>query len=111
MNITLVASFPPRLTISPDPAVVARGEPVIWSLIFADPSAFPKSVQWTIYFGEQHPFGPTAGSSCTQLVEPGFHQYIAGPALEAGEYKYGVRLVDAQSNRRMSDDDPWLIVL
>jgi hypothetical protein len=111
MIINLVAKYPKELAISPDPAVVRLGERVSWSLKFENRSRFPKSVTWTIYFRLKHPFGPETDCSWTHRAESNGDTVDAGETRERGEYKYGVRLTDAESNETISDDDPVLTVV
>ena len=111
-----------RWTISPNPAKVYVGDKVTWLL------SWPKSpirlVRWKIYFG---PFREldlqtttlllptiTAGATASGAVETGAsHSGIVGPlvAEDPGEYKYGVSVTNAESDKAIDDEDPKLIVL
>jgi hypothetical protein len=111
MIINLLAKYPQQLVISPDPAVARLGERVSWSLRFEDRSRFPQSLNWTVYFRHKHPFGPETGCSWTHRADKDVFTFDAGETREAGEYKYGVQLADAESNETITDDDPILIVV
>jgi hypothetical protein len=111
MIISLLAMYPRELVISPDPAVVRLGEKVSWVLQFENRSRFPKSIGWTIYFRQGHPFGPETAYSWVQGADTNDLALDAGQTREPGDYKYGVRVTDAENNETISDDDPILRVV
>jgi hypothetical protein len=111
MIIDLLAKYKKRLVISPDPAIARLGEWVSWSLRFEDRSRFPRYLSWTVYFRHTHPFGSETGCSWTHRLDEDVFTFDAGETREAGEYKYGVQLIDDESNETISDDDPILIVV
>jgi len=98
--------------IDPDPAQVRIGEPIEW-LINASGTQLPNLLLWTIYFNERSPFGPAISRfTVTTLRAPSDHLGIIGPVYAAvpDDYKYGVRVQDADSQKTVGDDDPRLIV-
>jgi hypothetical protein len=114
MVISLIGSPGKPLTIEPDPAYVRVGSTVEWRLSFDE--NYPHAVEWTVYFGRATPFTEKAWKAVTgrQTVPPSparHEEYIAaGTANESGEYKYGVRTINANTGETLSDDDPILIV-
>jgi hypothetical protein len=111
MVITILARYPKDSVITPDPAVVRLGERVSWLLRFENRSYFPKSINWTVYFRDKHPFGGGADCVLTDVAQEGDSTQDAGETRERGEHKYGVRLVNAENNETISDDDPILTVV
>lgn len=121
MIISLRSIAGMRLEIQPDPAIVHVGDRVEWQLIFLrperglltprrDPFRFGP-LKWTVYFRREQPFGRRGEheiSAPAALDEPARIGF--GTAETPGDYKYGVRLVDA-TGEEVSDDDPFLIVL
>lgn len=112
MVISLVKFSDRPLLIFPDPAVISVGDKVEWQFLTdAKNMAHDTAVRWTIYFKpKEHPFESdaheweqeaTAGES--EVIEPGV-------ANSPGHYKYGVRIVKAETDEEISDDDPLLIV-
>ncbi len=97
----------------PERAVVALGDTVQWVIRVGATGV--KSISWQVYFNEGSPFKnrswrmTTEGSSDKdEFVHTGVID--AGEAQKPGEYKYGVRAVDASDNKELSDDDPFLVV-
>jgi hypothetical protein len=104
------------LVFSPDPAIVRRGEAVSWRFQASTLPASP--LQWTVYFNKGSPFHAQDHSHIHQFTartpSVGRQQIATSQAMSAddpGEYKYGVRVVDAINQTTLGDDDPWLIVL
>ena len=116
MIISLAARLEGPLNIRPDPAFVTIGESVTWELLF-DPqgSTFRVPLKWEIYFQDKDPFSLSNGRAWIARSEPnsnGEHKEMldVGEAREPGDYKYGVRIANAESGEELSDDDPRLIV-
>ncbi len=101
-----------RTRTEPERAVVALGETVRW--VIRAGATGVKSVEWQVYFSHGSPFKErswkltTEGGSENDAAHAGVID--AGEAQQPGEYKYGVRAVDASTNQEISDDDPFLIV-
>ena len=106
--------------ISPDRAEVDIGEPVGW-LIEVDGG--PRSrrelvvsrVAWQIYFEGPSPFRERSYDVTTEVdrdAQQLVHRVMidAGEGAEPGDYKYGVRAVNAQTRQALSDDDPYIVV-
>jgi hypothetical protein len=124
-----------KWTVDPDPADVNVGTRITWLVRVKRSSV---SLQrWTVYFDHGTPFRKAdriavttrntqlgailirdasardalkqAGVPTDVIVD---HQGVIGPvsAEEPGDYKYGVRLEDAESGEKIGDDDPRLIV-
>lgn len=117
MNIRITGTLQHTRT-EPERAEVAVGEHVQWSIEVAGRNG---SVEWEIYFEERSPFRRRSFRVATAVQRPltfpptgeeGVHvgQISAGAAEEPGEYKYGVRATDQETNRPLSDDDPYIIV-
>jgi hypothetical protein len=110
-----------RLEIFPDPAIVHVGDRVEWRLLLF-PADFPPfsrrrdpfrigPVKWIVYFRNEQPFGRDRTREMSASASPGEPGSVNfGTAESPGDYKYGVRLIDAQGEQ-ISDDDPFLIVL
>jgi len=100
--------------ISPDPALVKIGDNMIWELDFG-PLGQLNAVAWSIYFRGTNPFNRGKNSSWVQEIQANQNDWPrallnAGPALEEGGYKYGVRITNTATGQNLSDDDPRLIV-
>lgn len=102
-----------RTRTVPERAVVALGETVRWIVRAAGNGV--KSIEWQVYFRQGSPFKERslkmtteAGSENGQAPHAGVID--AGEAQQPGEYKYGVRAVDASTSKELGDDDPFLIV-
>lgn len=99
---------------SPDPARVPVGQHVTWECT----ATAPRRLSWRFYFTGSHPFGrPVTGSatfvSSTVTQQSGLAHtvlVITPPVVDPGDYKYGVRVSDADSDEMLSDDDPFLTV-
>jgi hypothetical protein len=91
---------------------VKVGEEVAWELFFdSQQSNFRAPLIWTIYFLDKHPFGSPPGREWSQRTEPDQKVFLdIGTAREPGDYKYGVRIINAETCKEISDDDPRLIV-
>lgn len=121
MIISLRSIAGMRLEIHPDPAIVHVGDKVQWQLSLLpadrdipgsrrDPFSFGP-LKWTVYFRNKQPFGPNGYTELSTPAAPGSPVGMRfGTAETPGDYKYGVRLVDARGEE-ISDDDPFLIVL
>jgi hypothetical protein len=114
MVISLIGSAGKRLIIEPDPAYAHVGSKVEWRLSFD--KNYPHPIEWVVYFGHATPFKEKEWKAVTGLQtvppSPAGHEgsIAAGTADESGEYKYGVRIVNANTGEALSDDDPILIV-
>jgi len=122
-----------KIVVSPDPAEVWVGNPIVWR--FEAKSMQVRRIRWTVYFHRPRllstlaapfhfwrwllfrrrgiPFFPGVGtelSSTTQAA--GAHEGTIGPATpeSPGEYKYGVRVENAETGATLGDDDPILLV-
>ena len=105
---------------SPDPVEVKVGEPLRW-MISGVNCPFPH-LRWTIYFYKGAPFAPwqTAFATLTHAVDKegklteqgGDHKgEIKSPESQnPGEFKYGVKVENADDGVTLGDDDPKLIV-
>lgn len=113
MIISLHATSEAQLQIQPDPAIVHVGDRVAWELFFDSPRRnFRSPLLWIIYFREKHAFRNHYGSEWQQRSEPNQKVIVdAGKAEEHGDYKYGVRIINAETGKELSDDDPRLIVI
>jgi hypothetical protein len=101
------------LTITPDPVVIKKGERIAWRFGVVDPNNNTNALRYGIYINNGNPFGKHPGSWALE-GEPttsGIGILEAGPATEPGNYKYGVRIADANTGEALSDDDPILVVL
>jgi hypothetical protein len=123
-----------KWTVHPDPATVKVGTPITW-LVRMRSSLVPL-LRWIVYFDHGSPFKfnrlrvatrntelgtalirdggardalKNAGVSTDEIAD---HDGVIGPISpeEPGDYKYGVRLENAETGERMGDDDPRLIV-
>lgn len=118
----------------PSPAIVLVGTRIRW--VFRTPDLEGRSLQWSIIFKENKPFGDEVENlvvktntlerqgretyddeTLRQLdLPPGTKDAHRGetevrPAGRPGEFKYDLRLQDARNQRVIGDDDPWLIVI
>jgi len=112
--IRLVAASKGLVEVKPDPAHVRLGDSVTWEL-FGQPGTETDAIDWEIYFRSGNPFNSLkrgAWKGSTKSVGTGGHQgaVTAGSANQMGDWKYGVKLVNANTGIEMSDDDPRLIV-
>lgn len=106
----------------PEVAVIPRGTPVQWLvrndyghryLLHRYPRLF-----WEIYFVGRSPFPRFSGllrirtSSDSPEDSNASHNGSTEPLIaeEEGEFKYGIRVIDAETKELISDEDPWLIV-
>ena len=100
-----------KFTVTPDPATVKAGTPLIWR--FRSNLAVQDRVRWTVYFyhGSPFRFEPKEISTTTQSAA-GQHAGATGTMVpdDPGDYKYGVRAEDAFKQNILGDDDPRLIV-
>ncbi len=101
-----------RLRISPDPAIVHVGDRVVWRMhLLHRLTGFRFRLKWTIYFHKDHPFSGDYREELTESGETNSDIIIdAGKAETPGDYKYGVRIANAETHETISDDDPILIV-
>lgn len=108
MRITLYAAAGKAVAVMPDPAIVTVGERVAWAMRY-EGLASGDAIEWTIYFHRGNPFAPKVKTWILSIIT---HEQVleAGPAEEPGDYKYGVRTVNAKTGQQLSDDDPYLIV-
>ena len=104
--------------ISPDPAIVSIGTPIEWEFVTRG-APFPQ-MRWTVYF-KLSPFGIAGSRFSVTTFRTGppsaphgviNHQGTVGPVapVQAGDYKYGVKVEDPTTNQPLGDDDPRLIV-
>jgi hypothetical protein len=117
MEITIIGRLGESAIVSPDPAIVCVGEPVIWNVHFdttnlrSGPFRFRMRFRWRIYFRDGiHPFEVDPGRS-EHVTDTDQSMLIAsGNAQKPGDYKYGVLIGNADTGDVLSDDDPRLIV-
>jgi hypothetical protein len=69
-------------------------------------------LQWKVYFGGgKQPFGSTYGGEWEIRSQPDEKRMIEpGKAIDPGNYKYGIRVNNAETGEELDDNDPWLIV-
>jgi hypothetical protein len=121
--------------VSPDPAHVKVGELFTWTVQV--PRSRFELLRWELHFDRGTPFGEIndfktstrnshlgtivdsnsrlqhalrdAGADLDVIVD---HGGIVGPVLaeQPGDYKYGVRLENAETEEELEDYDPRLIV-
>jgi hypothetical protein len=84
----------------PSTTRVKVGTKVAWRLR-AD-----RELQWTVYFDHGTPFDSNVGEVIAESAD-----LVLGTADRIGDYKYGVRVTDPQSNSVLGDDDPYLMVV
>ena len=112
-----------KFIVTPDPVNVLVGEPVFWEFVSDLPIY---NILWEIYFQGGEPFGQglsnlkanTIGAHSTPLGAVGpiarpTHLGLSPSAVASkpGDYKYGIRAMDMDSNQLLGDDDPYLMVL
>lgn len=99
-----------KISVNPDRASVKLGDYVVWLL--AAHEARPYQVRWEIYFGHSTPFIGLAGPySVIPTGQPGAPETVRSlPALNPGDHKYGIRVIETASGKLLQDDDPFLIV-
>lgn len=99
-----------KISVNPAQASVKVGDYVVWLLVAHDVP--PYAVRWEIYFQHSNPFVGLGGPySVVPRGQPGTPEIVRSlPVLNAGDHKYGVRIVDANTGMTLQDDDPYLIV-
>ena len=100
-----------KFTITPDPARVRVGTPIVWRFLAHQSS--PENIRWTVYFSNNSPFFfPTTEIITNTHSIDGQHTGATGAVApqHPGEYKYGVRTENPQNQETMGDDDPQLVV-
>jgi hypothetical protein len=123
-----------RWVTDPNPAIVAVGTRVRW--IFRATELQNRTLLWEIHFRFDEPFGPDRETLRvkTEVVDRRQrgdrgddilrrldlsedaavnHRGVteAQPADRPGDYKYDLRVRDAESGEAIGDDDPWLVVV
>lgn len=111
------------ILVQPDPVRVLVGEPLYWEFVSALPN--PR-IKWEVYFQHSTPFGPALRSLAAETAFapvapagpvgpiPSPTHYGLSPsvvATTAGDHKYGVRALDANTQQTLADDDPELTIL
>lgn len=106
--------------ISPDPAEVKHGMPVLWR--FRAEGLGAHRVRWSVHF-KKSPFKPQPGSAAggpftiateTTQNENGQHTGSSSSTNtdnRPGDYKYDVRAQDAETDETLGNEDPRLIVV
>lgn len=97
-----------RFRITPDPARVRVGERVAWS--FSTTRLSPSTILWQVYFDDGSPLQGGRTSLITSAPPTQISTTPIAIASEEGDWKYGVRAIDANSRHVLADDDPRLIV-
>lgn len=100
-----------KFTFLPDPAIVRRGTLVNWRFQ-ANGLPFPQ-LEWVVYFNEGSPFRGQGAQIVVDTPAVDGQHIGTSPEMSAddpGDYKYGVRVVDATNQQTLGDDDPRLIV-
>lgn len=107
----------------PESTKVPVGSIVQWNIIGLDkhynnpPLHWTKGLIFTLYFSDGSPF--RWRRQFVQLQhDPRFFPYYSNKivrlaediAYETGNYKYGVKVTDAESDETLFDEDPYLIV-
>jgi hypothetical protein len=95
----------------PDPATVVLGETVTWKLRYAGAN---DPIEMTVYFDHGTPFPKWKTLSAkTEQERHGVSEgsLDGGKVEETGDYKYGVRLSNARTKEKLSDDDPYIKVI
>lgn len=97
-------------SIKPDPATVKLGEKVTWLLSW--PNSPKRLVRWTVYFGPFRELDLQTTTGNPTSVGNTNHSGVIGPfvAEDPGEYKYGISVMDAETDVDIDDEDPKLIV-
>jgi hypothetical protein len=112
MIISLYARPEKKLLIEPDPAVVHVGDRVAWELSLSSRWELKSPLLLTIYFRKEDPFRHNYGHEWSVHGEPDKPIIVeAGTAKEPGDFKYGVRIINADTGSQISDDDPRIIVV
>lgn len=100
-------------SIDPNVAQVRLGESVEWVLRAEGLQQSPLIV-WTVYFDQGSPFGPVLSRFTTTTAEDSdqHHDGVTGPVFPGlpGDYKYGLRITDAATQKVVAEEDPWLHV-
>lgn len=119
-----------RLSVSVNPIILKKGDVLefeVWAN-FSLPLYSPRRVyalRWKIYFERNSPFdtvGQFQKSETFDLVtyrseafRDDFYHHAGiltlGSAQDEGEYKYGIRLSNADNDEEIDDFDPLIIVL
>lgn len=103
-----------RLRVFPDPAVVTGGTPVIWELLVRGGRPAGGLVM-TVYFEHGSPMqSKTSAIEARPPVgaQPGDPLETAPEIpIDPGEWKYGVKLEEIMSKRRLADEDPVLRII
>ena len=100
-----------RIIVEPNTVYLNRGEYLNWDIRVDQELRFINRFRWEIYFPERSPF--SFGRTKTFQIETRSFEtkeLSAGSADVSGEYKYGVRLVNASSDETIYDEDPYIIV-
>ena len=96
----------------PEMMEIRSGSIISWSLRGVDVRG--DWIRWMIYFPEDNPFHNEQSSSfSTETIgRAGKHVGLtqALRAVETGHYKYGIRVIDMETDTILVDDDPYLIV-
>lgn len=123
--------------IEPDPASVTVGTAVTWLL--RSPRSNYTRLRWTVYFAHGTPFSSDEGPFCVTTVNTKLgtvltqdasvldsvknagvgldhvvdHEGAIGPVAptEPGQYKYGIKVENAETDEEVADDDPQLVIL
>jgi hypothetical protein len=96
-----------KVIVSPDPAVVDAGTSVEWR--FEVDPGLPPSLTLEVYFSAASPTGwssERAIYSKSRSPSP----IIGAVAQQPGDYKYGVKASNHETNEVIADDDPYLVV-
>lgn len=99
-NATVSVTYQNGKLELPSTTTVKVGTRVAWRLR-AD-----RELLWTVYFDHGTPFDTTVGEVIAESAD-----LVLGTADRIGDYKYGVRVTDPQSNEVLGDDDPYLTVV
>lgn len=102
-----------KFTFAPDPARVKVGTPVTWR-VQANGSQ-STLIRWTVFFNHGSPLRSKLDEltiTTTTQSHAGQHTGVTGAIApnKPGDYKYGVRAEDAQTDEPLGEDDPYLIV-
>jgi len=110
-----------KLLIIPERVEVPQFSVVEWNIINVDRDLYPilgryGSLVFTLYFENNSPF--RWKRQFIQIFEPRFEPFLSKTirlvedvADEKGDFKYGVKVVDAEKNETIYDEDPLLIVI
>jgi hypothetical protein len=99
-----------QLTANPDPAHVRVGDPVNWEVSGVNLPGSITSLAWEIYFNHGSPFKSQKGSFLN-VSATGVAGAVPGDvAVDPGDWKYGIRVSNANTKALLEDEDPRLIV-